>query len=54
MKHFKHQEMIKLIFPVGVAFVNWIELLGIESKTQITVLATVVSKENRDYLKGVK
>lgn len=46
--------MIELIFLVGVAFVNWIELLGIESKTQITMLATVVTKENRDYLKGVK
>ena len=46
--------MIELIFPVGVAFVNWRELLGIESKTQITLLATVVTKENRDYLKGVK
>ena len=46
--------MVELILPVGVAFVNWIELLGIESKSQITLLATVVTKENRDYLKGVK
>ena len=46
--------MIELIFPVGEAFVNCIELLGIESKTQITVLASVVIKENRVYLKGVK
>ena len=46
--------MVELILPVGVAFVNWIELLGIEWKSQITLLATVVTKENRDYLKGVK